>query len=117
MRSHTIVDVSIPGGAFGKVTGIGWKTNPKHTNWTYTNKSDTLPGAIDKVVIVDKSARTPGLVAFSAAGKKGLFGSGISLSLPLTLTVGFDPPLSVTGQCGQTAFALCEMKRGTVSCK
>lgn len=55
---------------------------------------------ISKVVVQDKSKKTPGLVHFSVQGKGGSFAIS-NASLPLTAVIVLD---ALEGQCGRASF-------------
>jgi hypothetical protein len=55
------VDVTIPGGS-------GWKVNPGHTQWTFSDRLGAH-GGITRVVVTDRSRVTDGLLHLSAQGK------------------------------------------------
>lgn len=115
------LDVTIPGGAFTKSLGRGWKVNARRTTWTYSDKTKVPIGGIFNVVVQDKSKSTPGLVKLVAKGKFGAYSLAAS-SAAATGRALLNPP---TGQCGEAGFAgpapapHCSFnaKRGTLSCK
>ena len=110
-----VLDVTIPGGAFARSLGKGWKVNKKGTTWTYQDKSAAPPDGIYKVVIQDRSTVTPGLVKFAVNGKVGSYAVA-SADLPVTARMILAPP---GGQCGDTSFATCAFNRSgsTLKCK
>jgi hypothetical protein len=61
-----------------------------------------MPAQINKVVVQDRSAVTPGLVRFSAAAKSRSFVT-LQDALPLSVTLVFAPPIA-SGQCGVATF-------------
>ena len=109
----TVFDIAIPGGAFAKPSGRGWKT--KGTTSTYLDKTSAPVNGIDKVVIQDKSDVTPGLVKFSVKGKAGQYAVAPT-DLPVTAWMVLG---SAGGQCGHTNFATCAFNKSgsTLKCK
>jgi photosystem II stability/assembly factor-like uncharacterized protein len=104
----TALDVTIP-------RGTGWTANGSGTKWTYRNNSATPPGGIDKMVIQDKSAVTPGLVKFTVNGKAGSYAVAAA-DLPVTARIFLD---ALSGaQCGGV-LPRCAFNGsgGTLKCK
>lgn len=64
----TSLDVTLPGGA-------AWKENAAGTRWVYRDPAGTIAG-IRRVMVSDRSNRTPGLVTWRVTGRAG------PLSLP-----------------------------------
>ncbi|MFI5365208.1 MAG: hypothetical protein ACHQ4J_06255, partial [Candidatus Binatia bacterium] len=111
----TVLDATIPGGAFSNPPDKGWKVNGLGTKWTYSDLSTSRIGGISQVVIQNKSASTPGLVTFTVKGKKGSYGVA-STALPVTAHIRFAP----SGQeCGDAAFSSCTFNNpgSTLKCK
>lgn len=99
-----LINATIPGGAFDKPAKRGWKVNKAGTTWTYSDTSKTpAVDGIFKVVVKDKSAKTPGLVTLQAKGKAGSYAVAQS-DLPLTGAVVLGPPVE---QCASASFASC----------
>jgi CSLREA domain-containing protein len=93
---RVVLDAEIPGGPFDAGTKTGWKANAANTRWVWLGPKAGAPGGIGKVILQDRSAATPGLVAFSAKGKGGSYAAGI----------GVDPALVLpdAGQCFEARF-------------
>jgi cysteine-rich repeat protein len=101
--NHTagsVLDITIPGGAYVDPPAVGWKVNRRGTSWRYLNRSTTLLGGIFQVVIRDRSATTPGLVQVVARGKAGAYPVPLN-GLPVTARVVLHPP---TAQCATASF-------------
>ena len=97
-----LLDVTIPGGTFDGETGVGWKVVPGV--FRYRNASSTPDPAlrgITKVVLVDASLRTPGMLKYTVTGKKSSYTIG---QLPLRTTFVIDAPVAQTGQCAEEHF-------------
>ena len=101
----TVLDATIPGGAYNSVTKVGWKVNSSHTTWNYRNAGTSTPliSGINKVVIKDRSTKSPGLVQFSVGGKNGSYPVPPS-KIPVKGTIVIDSPKAMTGQCGEATF-------------
>jgi len=111
----TVLDATIPGGAFSNPPDKGWKVNGLGTKWTYSDLSTSRIGGISQVVIQNKSASTPGLVTFTVTGKKGSYAVA-STALPVTAHIRF----AASGQeCGDAAFSSCTFNKpgSTLKCK
>ena len=70
----SVLDVTLPAGAFVTPPGTGWTVNKKGTQWTYQDKRPAPAGGIYKVVVQDKPTVNPGWVKFTAKGKHGSTG-------------------------------------------
>jgi hypothetical protein len=103
------LDVRVPGPQ-------GWKTNKKHTTFTYEN-SQGFEGI--RKIKLELPLKHPGRVKFMVVGKKVGFPN--PSVLPISGTLVLNPPLAVNGQCGETNFASGSCKRNkkgtTVTCK
>ena len=110
-----VLSVTIPGDAFSNPPNKGWKVNAAGTKWTYLDKTKILIGGINKVVIQDKSAATPGLVTFSIKGKTGSYAVAPA-DLPVTARIVLAPS---GGQCGDASFASCTFNKSgsSLTCK
>jgi hypothetical protein len=96
----SVLDITIPGGAFVYPPGIGWKVNRRGTRWIYRNRSLTPVGGIIKILIKDRSATTPGLVQFVVRGKAGAY-VVTPTNLPVTGRIVLHPPVE---QCAAATF-------------
>jgi len=100
-----VIDATIPGGAFAP-TFAGWKQNLSHTTFVYRNSSRGAVPLVDGIFIVilrDRSARQPGHITFSAAGKQGDY-TVLPNEVPVKGTVVIDSPQASSGQCGEATF-------------
>lgn len=115
-----VVDTWVPGGAFDRTTGVGWKTSRRGTRWKYVDRGDDPPGGIVRVVIKDLSRRRPGVLRVSVKGKRGSYAFDPA-KLPPTGLIVLDPPTAETGQCGVAAFANsvrgCGITRKRLMCR
>jgi hypothetical protein len=96
------VDVTVPGGP-------GWKTSKSGYAWRYKNLN--APGGIVRIQL-SHLTRKPGTLKFRVLGRAG------SLAIPRTrvpmkATLVVDPPIALTGQCGETAYdgSRCKFSR------
>lgn len=80
-----VLDAEVPGGPYDVQTKVGWKVNNAHTKWTYTGPKVSAPGGITKVIVQDKSAKKPGLVAFSVKGGPGTYAAGTAVDPAVVL--------------------------------
>ena len=111
----TVLDVTMPGGAFSNPPNKGWKVNRLGTKWTYLDRTSTRIGSISEIIIQDKSSTTPGLVTFTVKGKKGSY-AVTPADLPVTARI----LLAAAGQeCGNASFASCTFNASgsTLKCK
>lgn len=103
--------VTIPAGAYDKVTKTGWKVNGKRTAWTWLHPKDGAPGGLVKASVVLRKGKLVVVV-------KGSAGSYVT-----TPPVAFAIVLPGNGACARADFATpgfaCEVKsKGkTLLCK
>lgn len=96
----TVTDSTVPSGAYNLTTKRGWTTDSSRSDrWIF--RDSRAIGDVTKVVIRDRSSKTPGLVAFSVVGRQGAFPVS---AVPVTATFVLDPPTALTGQCGEALF-------------
>ena len=86
------------------------------TQWTFVGPKTGAVDGLTKVVLTDKSAKTPGVVTFSVVGKAGSFAAGPH--------VNADVGLPASGACFEAAFPAmpsvtpsCVLKKTTPKCK
>ena len=115
-QATVVLDALVPPGAFDRGTKIGWKVNKSVTQWTFVGPKTGAVGGLTKVVLKDKSAKTPGVVTFSITGKAGSFAAGPH--------VRADVLLPASGACFEAAFPAtppaapsCVLKKTTLKCK
>jgi hypothetical protein len=108
--SATILDVTIPGGAYDPVAKVGWTF--VRGVFKYRNKAG-LQGVV--AAKVKPSTTDPGVVILALAGKKGTY-AVVPAQLPLTASMALAP-----GACGEVAFAapacIHDPVKGKVKCK
>jgi parallel beta-helix repeat protein len=114
------LDVTIPGGAYDRVTKVGWEAARSGTSWKYVDKTTTPPGGITSLSIKDMSKKQPGLLKVKVTGKRGSYPVDTA-SLPLTGLLILDPPTAPSGQCGVATFVgpeqSCRADGKSVKCK
>jgi hypothetical protein len=119
----TVLDVSVPGGAYDVANRVGWKVNGSGTAYTYKNAGLPIPliqGIYKAQVKV--SAKIPGQVKFAIAGKTGSY-PVVGANMPLTGTFVIDAPYATTNQCGDAVYPgpvnVCTFvpSAGLVKCK
>lgn len=96
-----ILDLTIPGGAFDRATGVGWKVNKAvpPTKWTYVDETASPPAGTKRVVVRDRSVKAAGLTKFAVKGEASDY----------TALVG-NPPLNAalvllsSTECGELRF-------------
>jgi hypothetical protein len=86
--------IAIPGGFYDGTSG--WRGNVGGKRWKYVNHTGTPPGGIVQAVFRDRSAKTPGLMAFTFRGRDGAYVAAGPVAATLTLP-GSD-------ECYGTAF-------------
>ena len=93
----TVVDETVPGGAFNSTTLQGWVS----INGRYKFRREGVSATgIRKVVLKDRSARSPGLIKFTVSAKNGTYVVAAG-NLPLRAALVLDPPAT---QCGAARF-------------
>ncbi len=120
---QTIVDATVPPGAYNDTTASGWKANGPETAFVYKNQGGTIPSlaGVSKVV-VKRSLKNPGEVRFNVSAIGGSY--PLPGSLPVKGTVILDPPYASNNQCGDAVFpgptkpsCAYVAPAGTVKCK
>jgi len=105
--STTLLDITVPGGAYDKATKTGWKV--KRTTWTWQ-------GAIAGLTKVKLVGKTPGSLKLTVTAKGAAFPAAPVLPLRARLVAD-----GATGRCGETAFAaadcVAQTGKGKVTCK
>jgi hypothetical protein len=97
----TILDATVPGGAYDSTTKTGWRVNGTQTAWSYKSPGTATQG-IDKVAVkVDPSVT--GGVKFTVKGKNGAY-PVTQGDLPVVATLVFDVPTAIGGQCVEEHF-------------
>lgn len=108
-----ILDAIIPGGAPTNQLGDGWRKNPANTFFLYRNRglgSPTQNGVTKLKITLDK--KVPGKVKFNGRGKYETYAVPPS-ELPLRAIIVLDPPVALTGQCGEALFQNTVLNPGT----
>ena len=105
--SATLLDVTVPGGAYDKLTKTGWKV--KRTTWTWQ-------GALSGLTKVKLVGKTPGTVKLTVTVRGAAFPPSTALPLRARLVVD-----GAAGRCGETAFTaagcVAQTTKGKVTCK
>jgi cysteine-rich repeat protein len=97
----TLLDATVPGGAYDLTSRSGWKVNASHTSWTYKSPGTATQG-IDKVT-VKVNPDVAGAIKFGVKGKNGTYPVA-QTDLPVTATLVLDVPTAVGGQCVEQPF-------------
>lgn len=95
-NGRSVLDVTLPPGAFADPPGVGWKV--KQNTWAYVDKRATAPEGIRKVSI-RKSAAS--VVSLEVDGRGGTYDVSAG-DLPLTAVMALDAGGST--QCGAARF-------------
>jgi hypothetical protein len=96
---RVVVDGVGGSGGFDAVVpgGDGWTVNAAGTRWTYVDPTGAVAGVL-RVVIVDKSRRQDGLLAWRVLAR------GASFSLPDADDVRSAVVLGSPGECASTSW-------------
>lgn len=99
----TVLDTTVPPGAYDPGLRAGWTVNGTGTAFTYKNAGSTVPltDGIYKVSLKRQGA--VGQYKFTIVGKSGTYPVPTG-TLPLTATIIVDAPLAMTGQCADAIF-------------
>jgi hypothetical protein len=111
-----VLDTAVPGGAYDLLGKTGWKVNKAGTNWTYVGPKTGAAGGITKVVLSDKSAKTPGLVTFAIVGKEGSYAVGPQVEAYVVLP-GINACFGATFPATPPAKPSCALVKKTFKCK
>jgi hypothetical protein len=104
----TLLDATIPGGAYSSATKAGWTKNGASTKFKYRNGSASLIGGIKSLLLASNVA-TPGTLKATVRGKRGSYAVAAA-QLPVKATLVIDPPTASTGQCGESQFSRASCK-------
>jgi hypothetical protein len=102
----TLLDTTIPSGAYDSATGAGWKTTGGGRSWSYRGSGMATAG-IQRVTI--KTRNVAGMLRFKVKGK-GAY-AVVQTDLPVTATIVIDVPAAQRGQCAVAAFPLAPPAR------
>jgi hypothetical protein len=116
----TLLDETVPGGAFDGTMKTGWRHTARSKKWVYARPSSQ---GINHLVL--KSVATPSsLVQFAVDADLGSTRFPTQAELPLEATLVIDAPLARNGQCGAAELGAappatpCKFPRGKkVVCK
>lgn len=97
----SVLDVTIPGGAYNYAIQTGWKKNTAGTTWNYKNGLGGIQGITKATVKTIRSS--PSVIAFVMSGKKGTYPVPAN-QLPVSATFVVDSPTAETGQCAELRF-------------
>jgi hypothetical protein len=114
-----LLDAIVPGGAYDKITKLGWKVNKKGDAWTYVNRGPNPIAGVTGIAF-RKSGSAPNLYKWTVRGKNASL-AVTPASVPLGGTFVIDSPTAETGQCAETSFitASCRFNppASSVTCK
>lgn len=96
-----LLDVTIPAGAYDRVTKSGWKVNGAHTAWRFKAPGPATQGI--EMVTVKLQPKVTGAIKFGVKGKNGDY-AVTSTDLPVTAMIVFDVPAANGGQCVKVEF-------------
>jgi hypothetical protein len=94
----------VPGGASPGSGVPGWTVNSAQTRWTFKDSTGFFADGITKVIVKDKSNRTPGLFQVKVKGKDGAF-RFTKEKVELVFVLG-GPAQAAAGQCGTRPFSV-----------
>jgi len=110
----SVVDATIPGGAFSPVTRSGW-IPLKNGGYRFRSR-ELIAGAVQKVIL-KRTGRDPNAIAFKVTGAKGSFAFP-EMQLPLMATLTLDPDPEMAAVCAEMAFSAakpgpyCSLRNG-----
>jgi hypothetical protein len=97
---HTVVDETIPGGAFDPTTSTGWRHDAGSDRWVYMR-----PGADGiRNLVLKRVGNAGNVVRFSAKAHLPASPVPSAEQLPLTATLVVDAPVADDGRCGEAPF-------------
>ncbi len=100
--STTLVTRFVPPGATPGGSIPGWKVNNAGTKWVFKDRDNVLGLGIKRVVVKDRSSKTPGLFKVVVKGKNGNF-QIMQEDLELVLTLG-GAAQTAANQCATRDF-------------
>jgi hypothetical protein len=96
----TVVDTTVPPGAYDAPSRTGWKTAGSGRSWSYRGPGTATAG-LQRITI--KTGKAPGALKVKVKGKAGTYAVGAA-DLPVAATIVLDPPTAEGGQCIAVAF-------------
>jgi hypothetical protein len=98
---NTVVDATIPGGAYNAITKVGWKLSPNGVRAIYNDRSPAPISGIYFALL--RTTKIPGEIIFSVKGRKSHYPVQ-AVHLPVRATLVIDSPVATTGQCGSAVW-------------
>jgi len=102
MTGTSLLSRFVPPGASPGGGNPGWKVNKSGTRWVFKDRNDVLGLGITKVLVKDRSSKTPGLFKVVVKGKDADF-QVMQEDLDLVLTLG-GAAQDAAGQCAAVDF-------------
>lgn len=107
----TVLDVTLPSGAYAKATKAGWKANKKRTAFTFTRP---VPGAPNGIVKA-KVTRKKDVVTVKVNGKAGTYAATPPLHATIALDTG-EPCATTRWEVGEES-CVVKSKGKALKCK
>lgn len=124
-ESGELYSFFIPGGLQADNASPGWKVNRAGTRWSYKDRDGLQTPGLQRISLVHKENKAPGLFTIAITGKDGAFHiEATELPLRLDVVLG-GPAQAAANQCARAPFNAetedrpnCKARRGgdTISC-
>jgi hypothetical protein len=119
-QGDSIVDATIPGGAYDPILRIGWALSRTGSRAVYRDKGLTPIQGIYAVTL--STTKVPGELKFAVVGHKGNYTVTLA-HIPVRATLVVDSPQAATGQCGEALWPgpirptpTCKLSTRALSC-
>ncbi|NQY91856.1 MAG: hypothetical protein HRT46_09380 [Deltaproteobacteria bacterium] len=106
----SLAEVALPSGSYLGTGTRGWRVNGAGTKWKYADKTGSAVGGINKVMLVDRSKKTPGAAKLIVKARDGAYPLEQGDEPPLLTVVLGDASAAAAGLCTESAFVLADCR-------
>ncbi|MEO2137953.1 MAG: M14 family zinc carboxypeptidase, partial [bacterium] len=106
----SLAEVALPSGSYLGTGTRGWRVNGAGTKWKYADKTGSAVGGINKVMLVDRSKKTPGATKLIVKARDGAYPLEQGDEPPLLTVVLGDAAAAAAGLCTESAFVLADCR-------
>ena len=106
----SLAEVALPSGSYLGTGTRGWRVNGAGTKWKYADKTGSAVGGINKVMLVDRSKKTPGATKLIVKARDGAYPLEQGDEPPLLTVVLGDAAAAAAGLCTESAFVSADCR-------
>jgi len=106
----SLAEVALPSGSYLGSGTRGWRVNGAGTKWKYADKTGSAVGGINKVMLVDRSKKTPGVAKLIIKARDGAYPLEQGDEPPLLTVVLGDASAAAAGLCTESTFVLADCR-------